>query len=116
MLDVFSEEGDERLSEGVTEHELGADDEDLNTLNRISTRQPLIKRGKERTFGVKPLNSAETPSFLTNSLITVTPLTFCSKFAFWMRVLTTSSGAATVMEATAPEMEAMKFWVQVALE
>jgi hypothetical protein len=46
----------------------------------------------------------------------VKPLTLCSKLAFWIRVLTTSNGAATVMEATAPDTEAMKFCVQVALE
>lgn len=28
----------------------------------------------------------------------------------------TSRGAAMVMDATAPEMEAMKFWVHVAVE
>ena len=48
--------------------------------------------------------------------MTVTPLTLCSKFAFCIRVLMTSNGAAMVMEATAPAMEAMKFCVQVALE
>lgn len=48
--------------------------------------------------------------------MTVTPLTLCSKLAFWIRVLTTSNGAATVMEVTAPAMEAIKFCVQVAFE
>jgi hypothetical protein len=33
-----------------------------------------------------------------------------------MRVLTVSSGAATVIEATAPAIEATKFWLQVAFE
>ena len=68
------------------------------------------------TLGVNPLNSAVGPSFLTKSLITVNPLTLCSKLAFWMRVLMVSSGAATVMDATAPAMEAMKFCVHVAFE
>lgn len=53
---------------------------------------------------------------LINSRTTATPLTLFSKFAFWMRVLTVSSGAATVMDATAPAMDATKFWPQVALE
>jgi F0F1-type ATP synthase epsilon subunit len=38
----------------------------------------------------------------------VTPETSLWKWAFWIRVLTTSSGAATVMEATAPAMDATK--------
>jgi hypothetical protein len=62
------------------------------------------------------LKNAPAPSFFTSSRTTVKPGTLLSKLAFWMRVLTTSSGAATVMDATAPAMEAMKFCVQVALE
>ncbi|OWT40967.1 hypothetical protein C362_01181 [Cryptococcus neoformans Bt1] len=38
----------------------------------------------------------------------VAPPTLDPKLAFWIRVLTTSRGAATVMEATAPAMEATK--------
>ena len=38
----------------------------------------------------------------------VIPLTFVPKFEFCIRVFTTSSGAATVIEATAPAMEATK--------
>ena len=68
-----------------------------------------------RIFGVRPLKRALTPSVLIRSLNTVMPETFVSKLAFWMRVLMTSRGAATVMEATAPETEARKFCVQVAL-
>jgi hypothetical protein len=48
--------------------------------------------------------------------MTVTPETLCSKLAFCIRVLTVSSGAATVIEATAPAMDAIKFCVHVALE
>ena len=48
--------------------------------------------------------------------MTVTPETLFSKFAFWMRVLMVSRGAATVMEATAPAIDATKFWPHVALE
>ena len=62
------------------------------------------------------MKSAPAPSFLTSSLTTVIPETLCSKLAFWMRVLTVSSGAATVMDATAPATEARKFCVHVALE
>ena len=61
------------------------------------------------------MNNAVGPSFLIRSLTTVTPDTFCSKFAFWIRVLTVSSGAATVMDATAPAIDATKFWPEVAL-
>ena len=61
------------------------------------------------------MKSAVGPSFLIRSFTTVMPLTFVSKLAFWMRVLTVSSGAATVMDATAPATEATKFWPQVAL-
>ena len=64
---------------------------------------------KSLAFGVNPLNSAIGPSLLSNSLRTVTPLTLLSKLAFWIRVLTTSSGAATVMDVTAPATEAIKF-------
>ena len=69
-----------------------------------------------RTFGVRPLNSADAPSSLRRSLMTVTPETLFSKLAFWIRVLMGSRGAATVMDATAPAMDATKFWPQVALE
>jgi len=62
------------------------------------------------------LNKAIGPSCLSISLTTVTPETLCSKFAFCIRVLMVSRGAATVIEATAPEIEAMKFCVQVAFE
>jgi hypothetical protein len=67
-------------------------------------------------FGVRPLKKAVGPSCLIRSLMTVIPGTLCSKFAFWIRVLTVSRGAATVIEATAPAMDAMKFCVHVALE
>lgn len=67
------------------------------------------------TFGVSPLKKARGPSFLNRSFTTTTPDTFRSKLAFWMRVLIVSSGAATVMDATAPAIEAMKFCVHVAL-
>ena len=49
-----------------------------------------------------------TPSCLIISLMIVIPPTCELKLAFWIRVLTTSSGAATVMEATAPPMDATK--------
>ena len=60
------------------------------------------------TFGVKPLKNEPMPSCLIISLMMVTPPTCELKLAFWIRVLTTSRGAATVMDATAPAMEATK--------
>lgn len=60
------------------------------------------------TFGVKPLKKAPIPSVLTISRIMVIPPTCELKLAFWIRVLTTSNGEATVIEATAPAMEATK--------
>lgn len=68
------------------------------------------------TFGVKPLKNAVGPSFFIRSFTTVSPGTLCSKFAFWIRVLTVSRGAATVMEATAPATDAIKFCIHVAFE
>ena len=74
------------------------------------------EKEKKLTLGVNPLKKAVGPSFLIRSLMTVTPCTLRSKLAFWIRVLTVSRGAATVIEATAPAMEAMKFWPHVAFE
>jgi hypothetical protein len=54
------------------------------------------------------LKNDEAPSVLIISLMTVTPETLVLKLAFWIRVLTTSRGAATVIEATAPATEATK--------
>ena len=68
------------------------------------------------TLGVRPLKKAEKPSFLIMSRMIATPPTFDSKFAFWMRVLTTSSGAATVILAMLPLMLATKFCSHVASE
>lgn len=62
----------------------------------------------ERTFGVKPLKKAPIPSVLIISLMIAAPPTFELKLAFWIRVLTTSRGAATVMDATAPATDATK--------
>lgn len=62
-----------------------------------------------RIFGVNPLKNAPNPSCLIISFIIVTPPVFVSKFAFWIRVLTTSKGAETVIEATAPPILATKF-------
>lgn len=62
------------------------------------------------------MNRAAAPSCLIRSLTTATPESLVSKFWFWMRVLTVSKGAATVIDATAPATDAIKFWVQVALE
>lgn len=56
------------------------------------------------------------PSLRSISLTTVTPRTLVSKLAFWILVLTVSKGAATVIDATAPATEAIKFCVHVALE
>jgi hypothetical protein len=61
------------------------------------------------TFGVNPLKKAVGPSSLSRSFTTTIPETFRSKFAFCMRVLIVSNGAAIVIDATAPAMEAMKF-------
>jgi len=41
--------------------------------------------------------------------MTFAPETLFSKFAFCMRVFTTSRGAATVIDATAPAIDATKF-------
>lgn len=69
----------------------------------------FLKKKKSRlTLGVNPLKKAPTPSCLIMSLIMVAPPTLDPKLAFWIRVLTTSRGAATVMEATAPAIEATK--------
>ena len=62
------------------------------------------------------MNRAVGPSFLIRSLTTVTPESLVSKFWCWMRVLIVSRGAATVIDAAAPATDAIKFWVQVALE
>lgn len=67
------------------------------------------------TLGVSPLKNAVGPSSLNRSFTTTIPDTLRSKLAFWIRVLTVSRGAATVIDATAPAIEAIKFWVQVAL-
>ena len=112
-LYVLGEPGDERLREGVAEDELRADDEDLRGDGAISPR--VDRTGAGRTLGVRPLKSAAGPSCLTRSRTTAAPETLFSKLAFWMRVLTVSSGAATVMDATAPATDATKFWPQVAL-
>jgi hypothetical protein len=55
------------------------------------------------------------PSFLAIFERIRNPLSGLSKFLFWMRVLTTSSGAETRRDADAPAIEAMKFWNQVAV-
>lgn len=54
------------------------------------------------------MKKAPGPSERTMSLMTVKPETFWQKLAFWIRVLTTSRGAATVIDETAPAMDAMK--------
>lgn len=120
-LDVFREQRDERLRQRVAEDKLRANDQDLQhrTKNKVS---PILQEERRRsssrtehTFGVRPLNRPPMPSLRTSSRKTTRPWTRVSKFAFWMRVLMTSSGAATVMLATAPAIEATKFWAQVAL-
>jgi hypothetical protein len=60
------------------------------------------------TFGVRPLKNAPGPSVRIMSRMTAIPEMLVLKLAFWIRVLTTSRGAATVMEATAPAIEATK--------
>jgi hypothetical protein len=60
-------------------------------------------------LGVNPLKKAVGPSCFKRSFTTTTPETFRSKLAFWIRVLTVSNGAAIVIEATAPAIEAIKF-------
>ena len=116
---VLGEPRDERLREGVAEDELRANNEDLyKDEDEYGTPSPVSpsRTAIERTLGVRPLKSAAGPSLRTRSRMTVTPETLCSKLAFWMRVLTVSRGAATVMDATAPATEATKFCDQVALE
>lgn len=60
------------------------------------------------TLGVRPLKNEVIPSLATISRIMAAPPTLEPKLAFWIRVLTTSRGAATVIEATAPAIEATK--------
>jgi len=88
----------------------------VSTIDTGSQERSQIKEQRLPTLGVRPLKKADAPSFLMRSFTTVIPWTLRSKFAFWIRVLTVSSGAATVMEATAPAIEAMKFWPHVAFE
>jgi hypothetical protein len=65
-------------------------------------------------FGTNPLKNAVGPSCLNILLMILNPLCASSKLRFWMRVLTTSSGAETMSEAEAPAMLATKFCDQVA--
>jgi hypothetical protein len=109
-LTVFAKEGDERLSEGVREDELGSDNQDLDISDMLE--ESLRKRSRH-TFGVNPLKNDPTPSCLIISLMMVMPPTCELKLAFWIRVLTTSSGAATVMEATAPPIDATKSAISI---
>ena len=85
-------------------------------MNSLYLPRSCMHGKTHRTFGVSPLSRADRPSFLIKSLTTVTPESLVSKFWFWMRVLIVSRGAATVIDATAPATDAIKFWVQVALE
>jgi hypothetical protein len=54
------------------------------------------------------LKNAPTPSVLIISLMIAAPPTLELKFAFCIRVFTTSNGDATAMEATAPAIDATK--------
>lgn len=101
-LAIFAKEGDQTLGKSVREDEFGTDDQDLG----LSKLAPPHRY--QLTLGVKPLKNAPTPSVLTISLMMVIPPTCELKLAFWIRVLTTSNGEATVMEATAPAIEATK--------
>lgn len=96
------------MSKGVREDKLGTDDEDLASIHVRCKVSAL-------TFGVNPLKNAPTPSCLTISRMMVIPPTCELKLAFWIRVLTTSNGEATVMEATAPAMEATKSGISIIL-
>ena len=60
------------------------------------------------TFGVKPLKKDRTPSVRSISLMMALPPTVELKLAFCIRVLTTSRGEATAIEATAPVIDATK--------
>lgn len=130
FLDILAEEGDERLRKRVREHELGADDEDLPLAiehcivkewwrrRHMPTRVDLgemkcashlhLHLADPPTLGVRPLKNELAPSVLSISLMTATPETLVLKLAFWIRVLTTSRGAATVIDATAPATDATK--------
>lgn len=133
-LDVFREQRDQRLRQRIAKDEFRPNDQDLATAPQNKTKisphrsqEHIFKRKdaggsrsrsrsrRARTFGVRPLNRPPMPSLRTSSRKTTRPWTRVSKFAFWMRVLMTSSGAATVMLATAPAIEATKFWPHVAL-
>lgn len=112
--DVIRKEGNQRLRQGITKHQLRANNEDLKVPKAISLyRQRMSTR---HTLGVSPLKNAVGPSSRNRSFTTTTPETLRSKLAFWIRVFIVSSGAAIVIDATAPAIEAMKFCAQVALE
>lgn len=117
-LDVVGEPRDERLRHRVAEHELRPNHENLQRRQHreLFTQLHIVAKQSPFTLGVKPLNNALAPSSFNISEMTFTPLTFVSKFAFWILVFTVSRGAATVIEATAPATEATKFWKKVALE
>ena len=67
------------------------------------------------SLGTRPLKKAVGPSFFAILARMRKPDSGFSKFRFWMRVLITSRGAETIREALAPQIEATKFWNQVAL-
>lgn len=115
VLYVATKERNQGLCQSITEHKLGSHDNDLKGKMHISVKQNRAFFVL-RTLGVNPLKSAVIPSFFIRSLITTEPDTLCSKLAFCIRVLTVSRGAATVIDATAPAMEAMKFCDHVAFE
>ena len=66
-------------------------------------------------LGVRPLKKLIAPSFRIMLLTIRKPDSGFSKFRFWIRVLMTSRGAETIREALAPQIEATKFWSQLAL-
>ena len=67
------------------------------------------------SLGTSPLKNAVGPSYRIMLDTMRKPDSGFSKLRFWIRVLITSSGAETTSEALAPETEATKFCVQVAL-
>lgn len=129
-LHVVGKEGNQGLSEGVTENKLRPNNNDLgkneHKYHWLSGCMHAYLGGKTleecgRTFVLNQIFYNSEPTDLGVQVSVgvkyggIRP-TLDSKLAFWMRVFTTSSGAATVILATAPAMDAMKFCVQVALE
>lgn len=67
------------------------------------------------SFGVNPLKKLVIPSLRSMLPTMRNPDSGFSKFLFWILVLMTSRGAETIRDADAPQIDATKFWSQLAL-